>query len=98
IAGARQGAKRRGLAGAVAAEKCDDIALVNLEADALHDIALAIIGVDIADTEIDLRIDGRLGHVRDAHRVHACPPPRYASCTFGLPLTSSGGPSAIIWP
>src|SRR5690606_19097320 len=47
----RQRAQGGGFAGAVAAEQCDDVAFVDLEADALHDIALAVIGVDVANAE-----------------------------------------------
>ena len=42
---AHQAAQRRGLAGAVAAEQRDDLALAHLEADAVQDVALAVEGV-----------------------------------------------------
>ena len=35
----------------VAAEQADDFALVNAEIDALEDVALAVIGMEIADLE-----------------------------------------------
>src|SRR5262249_56546129 len=40
-------AQRRGLAGAVAAEERQNLALFYLERDALHDVALAVIGMQI---------------------------------------------------
>jgi hypothetical protein len=41
------GAQGRGLAGAVAAQQREDLAFVHIEADALHDVALAVIGMQV---------------------------------------------------
>ena len=43
---AHQAAQRRGLAGAVAAQQGGDLALGDLQADAMQDMALAVIGVE----------------------------------------------------
>ena len=43
---AHQAAQGRGLAGAVAAEQRRDLAFRDLEADAMQDMALAVIGVE----------------------------------------------------
>ena len=51
IVDAGDGAQGRGLAGAVAAEQGQDFALPDIERHALHDIAFAVIGVDVADRE-----------------------------------------------
>src|SRR5690606_6254766 len=51
VVDAGDGAQRRGLAGAVAAEQSQDLAVADIEAHALHDVALAVIGVDILDGE-----------------------------------------------
>ena len=40
-----QAAQRRGLAGAVAAEQRGDLAFGDFEADAVQDVALAVVGV-----------------------------------------------------
>ena len=53
--GARDGAERRGLAGAIAAEQSEDLALPHVERNALHDVALAVIGVEVAAGEIGRR-------------------------------------------
>ena len=42
---ADEAAQGRGLAGAVAAQQGDDLALAHLEADAMQDMALAVEGV-----------------------------------------------------
>ena len=39
------------LAGAVAAEQCDDLVLVHVERDVVEDVALAVEGVDLVDAE-----------------------------------------------
>ena len=45
------GEDRRGLAGAVAAEQADDLALPYRQRDAMQDVAVAVIGVDVLDLE-----------------------------------------------
>ena len=43
---AHQAAQRRGLARAVASEQRGDLALGHLQADAVQDVALAVVGVE----------------------------------------------------
>ena len=66
---AGDGAQRRGLAGAVAAEEREDLALVHLEGDPLHDVALAVVGVEVVGGEI-----GR-GRAEVARLPHPLLPP-----------------------
>ncbi len=66
IGGPGDGPEGRGLAGAVAAEQRHDLPLAHGEADALHDVALVVVGVDVAAGE-----EGGLGC-----GGHACAPPR----------------------
>ena len=75
-----QAAQRRRFAGAVAAEQCDDLALPHLQADAVQDVALAVIGVEAFRLEHDA--------------AHAATFPKYAACTASLAAISGGVPSA----
>src|SRR6202011_2931493 len=77
-----QAAQGRGLAGAVAAEQRRDLALGDLEADAMQDVALAVEGVQA------------LGGECGAHAAL----PRYAACTASLAAISFGVPSASRLP
>src|SRR5690606_18629299 len=62
IVDAGDGAQGRGLAGAVAAEQSQDLAVADVEGYTLHDVALAVIGVDVLDGEEGrLALDGALG-------------------------------------
>ena len=80
IVNARDGAQGRGLAGAVSAQQCKDLAVPHVEGDALHDVALAIIGVQIAGGEVwriarDDLIDGVAGRSQlrvHGNRAHQC--------------------------
>src|SRR5579883_2823374 len=81
---ANEAAERRRLAGAVAAEKRDDLALAHLQADAMQDVALAVISVQVFGLE----------HDRAAHAAF----PRYAVCTASFLAISFGVPSASIAP
>ncbi len=77
LVGAGDGAQRRGLAGAVAAQQRHDAALGHVEAHALDDVALAIVGVHIAAGEeglIQARSRGRGVLCGSAHSFG--PPPR----------------------
>src|SRR5262245_43153021 len=46
---AHDGEQRRGLAGAVAAEQADHLALVHCERDPMQNVAVAVIGIDILE-------------------------------------------------
>src|SRR5690606_3983590 len=78
-------AQRRRLARAVASEQRDDLALVDVEGDALHDVALAVVGVHVAAREVGALRFGAGGGRRGHHLGHRCAPPRYASWTRGSP-------------
>src|SRR5690606_3557340 len=52
---ARDGAQRRGLPGAVSPEERHDLALGDVEAHPLHDVALAVVRVQIAAAEVRRR-------------------------------------------
>ena len=47
--------QRRGLAGAVAADQADDLALAHLQADVLQDMARSVPGIELADLKDRLR-------------------------------------------
>ena len=53
---------RRRAADAVAAEQADDLCFIDVEGDAVQDMALAVIGLEIVDFE-----------QRRAHQEPACP-------------------------
>ena len=65
IAEARAGPERRRLARAVPPEEREDLALVDVEADALHDVALAVIGVDVGHREVGGRRRCLVGVLRE---------------------------------
>src|SRR3990170_4320945 len=94
----------RRLAGAIRADQGDDLALANLEGDALEGVDLAVVGVDVAQLEDDVARRsvaggrGRLGRRGHALTAHDAEVPRYASITFGSRRTSSGVPSEIRSP
>src|SRR5262249_43918780 len=101
---ARDRAQRRGLAGAVGADQRDDLALVDLDRDALERLDRAVVRVDLLDDEDGALAVGLRGHgvcrLRDLRFVllaHAWLP-RYASMTRGCSRTSCGVPSAIFSP
>ena len=48
---AHDGEDGRGLAGAVAAEQADDLALPHGQRDAVQDVAVAVVGVDVLELE-----------------------------------------------
>jgi hypothetical protein len=50
---ADEASERCGLAGAVAAQKRDDLPFMHLEADAVQNVALAIIGVQVLGLQHD---------------------------------------------
>ncbi len=51
VVGTCDGAQSRGLASPVASQKRQDLALLHLQRDALHDIAFAVIGMNITQGE-----------------------------------------------
>src|SRR3954453_18667286 len=90
---ARDGPQRRRLAGAVGADQRDDLALVDLERDALQRLDRAVERVDVLDDE-DRVVAVRRGGAPGGHAWL----PRYASMTRGFARTSAGPPSAIFSP
>src|ERR1019366_7209635 len=81
-------AQRRRLAGAVATEQHHHLARRHLEVDAVQDVVRA-----------DVRVHARERQQRRAHAAtSAGAMPRYACCTIGEAITSSGSPSATSWP
>ena len=56
---AHDGLERRALADAVAAQQADDLALADVERDAVQDVALAVVGVQVLDR--DERVDAVSG-------------------------------------
>src|SRR5439155_9831378 len=86
---ARDGAQRRGLAGAVAADERDDLRWADRERHGVERLHPSVERVDTAERE--QRPGGR-------RRRHQCCFPRYASMTRALARTSSGVPCAIISP
>src|SRR5262249_52238197 len=72
----------RGLAGAVAAKQGSDLAFGDFKPDAMEDVALAVVGVEI------------FGLQGGGHAVF----PRYAACTARLAAISCGLPSARSMP
>src|SRR4051794_14174523 len=89
---ARDRPQRRRLARAVGADERDDLALVDLERDALERLDRAVEGMDVLDDE------DRLVPVPGAGGGAHAWLPRYASMTRGLVRTSAGVPSAIFSP
>src|SRR6266566_4253779 len=90
------GAQGRRLAGAVRADQRDDLALPDVDRDALQRLDRAVEGVDVLQFE-DVVGGSRLrGGGHDAPST-ACLP-RYASITRGSRWTSWGVPSAIFSP
>ena len=81
-------AERRRLAGAVRADQRDDLALPDVDRDALERFDRAVVGVDVLELEDEL--------AGSAHAVAALP--RYASITRSSFCTSFGAPSAIFSP
>src|SRR5204862_8056950 len=80
--------RRRGLAGAVAAEQHGQAAARHHEVDALQDVILA-------DQRVHaLKLKQRLAHISAPALPDAGAAPRYASCTIGEAITASGSPSA----
>src|SRR5690606_4193644 len=83
---AHQALQRRALARAVAPEQRHDLVLFDAQPDIEKDVAVAVVTVQSADFE-------------QAHATSSsCTPPRYASCTLGLFLISSGVPSTRTLP
>src|SRR3546814_10407383 len=63
---ARNAAQRRSLAGAVAPEQGDDLPLVHIEADVLHDVALAVVGIEAPGGKIR-RLDRKSTRLNSSH-------------------------------
>src|SRR6185295_3457700 len=80
---AGDGLEDGGLAGAVGAQHGDDLAALDLQADAAQCLHRAVAGLDVRELQDSV--------------THAALP-RYASITAGCACTSAGVPSAIIRP
>ena len=90
LAGARleqagDGVERGGLARAVGADEGDDLALVDLEGDALDGVYVAVVDVHVLNFE-------------QAHWASSFLRPRYASMTVGFFWISSAVPLAMTRP
>src|SRR5690606_12652819 len=73
----RDGAEGGALAGAVAAQERDHVAFSDVETDALNDVALAVVGVDIAHAEKGGWVGWLCVLRRPLHGYrHSCFPPR----------------------
>src|SRR5690348_8076072 len=90
-------AKRRRLAGAVRADERDDLAVVDLDRDALERVDRAVVGVDVLELE-DERTAVHPSSPLPFEAPSTAALPRYASMTRGSCWTSCGVPSAIFSP
>jgi hypothetical protein len=88
----RDGAQGRGLAGAVAAEQGEDLAFVHVEADALHDVALAVVGMHVVDRE-EGRRGGRMVGVLRKSRARLLSAARVFTDASFMPLLPDRLPS-----
>src|SRR6185437_4025739 len=107
---AHQTLERRALARAIAAEQRDDLVAPHAQRDVEQDVRVAVVAVEAADLEQAALAFAAVAvavHARSAASHHTtaagasmtpCTPPRYASCTFALPLISSGVPSTSTRP
>src|SRR5262249_43246403 len=77
-----------GLAGAVAAEQGEDLSSAHFERDALQDVALAVVGVQVAAAQ----------ERRSVRGAHSVAPPRYASRTARSSRIACGAPRAMTRP
>ena len=76
------GVEAGGLAGTVGADQGDDLALVNMKADPVQRLDIAVLDFEIFNLQ--------------QHQITSSP--RYAVITAGWLRISSGVPSAIVWP
>ena len=100
---AHDGAQRRRLAGAVAAEQHRHLARRHDEVDAVQDVVRADVRVHAAQREHAVMLrplfpGGEVGIGVDPSGSRSRAKPRYASCTIGEAITASGSPSATSWP
>src|SRR6202045_2130380 len=79
--------ERGALADAVAPEKANNLSPTHFQRDAMENVALAVVGVDVLNVDKGSSVAVR--------RVHVL---RYTSCTRGLPWMSAGLPSASTRP
>src|SRR5262249_7988990 len=86
---ARDCPQGRALAGPVGADQRHDLAVLDLDADALQGVDVAVEGVDVRKLEC---------RHRQAVAASVADRPRYASITCGSRWTSTGEPSAILMP
>src|SRR5262249_40889078 len=83
---AHQALECRALAGAVAAKQRHDLVALDAQRDVEQDVRIAVVAVQPLD-------------LQQAHcAAPPFSPPRYASCTFALPLISPGVPSTSTRP